>query len=70
MSEQNGTPPGSNPEKDNTRKVITVILVGAGMLIFAYAIAYIPDARTAALTVVGNWVSMALVWYYSGKKTA
>ena len=54
-------------EKDNVRKIITLGLVFGGLALFAYVVVQIPERRAEAILVVGNWVSMALVWYFAGK---
>jgi len=55
-----------NP-KDNTRKIVTFILVSVGVLLMSYVAVRIPEARTAAIVAVGSWVSTVLVFYFAVK---
>lgn len=54
-------------EKDNTRKVITFILVSVGAGLMTYLAIMVPDARKEAVLAVSNWTGMVLVWYFAGK---
>jgi len=54
-------------EKDNTRKVITLILVSAGASLMCYLAIMVPDIRTEAVLAISNWTGMVLVWYFAGK---
>ena len=53
--------------KDNTRKVITFILVSAAVLLMAYVVVRIPESRPEAIQAVSTWAAMVLVWYFTGK---
>jgi len=54
-------------EKDNTRKVITFMLVGAAVCLMCYLAIMVPDIRTEAVLAISNWTGMVLVWYFAGK---
>ena len=56
-----------NGEKDNTRKVITMILVAGGVLLMSYLAVQVPDSRREAVLAISNWTGMVLVWYFAGK---
>jgi len=55
------------PPKDNTRKVVTFILVSVGVLLLSYVAIRIPEARNEALVAVSSLVTMALVFYFGVK---
>lgn len=54
-------------EKDNTRKVITFILVSLGGGLMSYLAVMVPEVRQEAVLAVSNWTGMILVWYFAGK---
>lgn len=53
--------------KDNTRKIITFVLVSCAVLIMSYVVIRIPEARTEALQAISTWTAMVLVWYFAAK---
>jgi hypothetical protein len=54
-------------EKDNTRKVITFMLVGLGGGLMSYLAVMVPEVRTEAVLAISNWTGMVLVWYFAAK---
>ena len=54
-------------DKDNTRKVITFILVSVAVMLMSYVVIRIPDSRQEAIQAVSTWTAMVLVWYFAGK---
>lgn len=54
-------------EKDDTRKVITFILVAVGAGLMSYLAIMVPAAREQAVLAVSNWTGMVLVWYFAGR---
>lgn len=56
-----------NGEKDNTRKVITIIVVIIGAALMSYLAIMVPDARKEAVLAISNWTGMVLVWYFAGR---
>ena len=57
-------------EKDNTRKVVTFVLVSLGGGLMCYLAVFVPEVRQEAVLAVSNWTGMVLVWYFAAKPKA